>query len=88
MQTVVRMGLDIAKNAFQVHGVTRKAKWLCASSSHVARSEDSSLTCLLLSWHRSLCWIALLGPRARGAWARCAVDGGAVRGGVPQERQE
>ena len=74
MKAVTRIGLDIAKNTFQVHGVN-------AHGAVVMRKQLSRGEVLRFFANVPTC---LVGIEA------CAgsLDGGSVCGGVPQERQE
>ena len=86
---ITTVGIDLAKNVFQVHGVMSAARWCCASSCGATRWPRSSRTCRP----------CLVGMEACGSahhWARKLqalghtreADGAAVRQAVRQEQQE
>lgn len=45
MKEVITVGIDIAKNVFQVHGVSAQGDVLVAESVAAARSQNSSNVC-------------------------------------------
>lgn len=83
---IARIGLDIAKLVFQVHGVDGHGKAVLKKT--LSRSEMLNYLAGLPDRHRSLRRGALLGQRAWQARARRTSDGSAVRQPVPQKRQE
>lgn len=77
---VVRIGLDIAKTVFQIHGVDQQGKTVLKKTLSPWRGAR-----LLRQYpsqpdrHRSLCRFSLLGKGIDQAGPRCPTDGGPVR---------
>lgn len=86
---ITRVGLDIAKVVFQVHGVNEhgavKARKTLARAK-VLEYFVQLPPCLI--GNRGVRHRAPLGTRAHQAWAYGEADGAAVRGGLPQAGQE
>lgn len=72
---ITRVGLDIAKQVFQVHGVDEQGK--VRVNRQLARAK------VLEFFDRGVCQRALLGPRAHQARAYGEADGGSVCDSVP-----
>ena len=88
MQTTT-IGLDIAKNVFQVHGIDAAEKVVVRKQlrrSKVIAFFRSGAT--MPSGYGSLCFGALLGTRVEEAWPRGAFDASEGRQGLRQAQQE
>jgi hypothetical protein len=64
LSTVTTIGLDIAKNVFQVHGVDAAGAVVVAKSIRRAKYWPSSLRCRRVWWGRGVQFGAPLGARA------------------------
>ena len=88
MQIAV-IGLDLAKNVFQVHGIDDSGQ--AAVKRKLRRSEvlpffaelDAALVGIEACQHGTL-----LGTRNRRSWARCPSDAAAIRKALCQEPEE
>lgn len=82
---ITRVGLDIAKQVFQMHGVDEQGK--ARVGRRLARGKVLEffvqLPPCLIDWDRGVCQRTLLGPRAHQARAYGEADGSAVRDSVP-----
>ena len=88
---VTTVGLDLAKNVFQVHGVDERGG--AALRKQLKRDQVAPFfarlePCLISDRHRSLRRSALLGSQAHRARASREDDGAAVRQALRQDQQE
>jgi hypothetical protein len=88
---IIRVGVDLAKNVFQLHGVDRREKpvwkgrlrrgqWLQELQRRVAPGAAIGMEAVRRS--------SSLGPAIRSAWVSSEVDSTAVREAVREEQQK
>ena len=82
---ITTIGLDIAKNVFQVHGIDAAEKVVVRKQ--LRRSKVIAFF-EAPGWDGSLCLGALLGTRVEEAWSRGPFDAGEGRQGLRQAQQE
>ena len=83
------IGIDLAKNVFQVHGVDATGK--VSITKQLRRGQVLAFFAQIAAVphrHGSVCDGPPLGTRAQEARPRCAADAGELREGVRQARQE
>jgi transposase len=86
---ITAVGIDLAKNVFQVHAVDARGKVVLRKQlrrAQVAGFFSNMPPCL--NWHGSLCERPPLGAYVRALRAHSASDGLAVRQVVRQDEQE
>ena len=89
MGEITTIGLDLAKQVFQVHGID--ADGTTVLRKQLRRSQVLSFFSRLapcLVGYGGVCDGALLGARVGGAGTRGATDAGAIREGLHQAEQE
>ena len=75
MQTVTRVGIDIAKSVVQVHGIDATGHVVIGSPAEAPLCADVlPETAVVRGWHRGLCVVASLVARAQGTGPYRAVD--------------
>lgn len=84
--TVVRIGLDIAKHVFQVHGVAEDNRVLVRRQ--LRRTQVVAWAFAVSRWNRSMPRISPLGAGPRRAWASSTFDAAAIRKALRQAPKE
>ena len=86
--TITTIGLDLAKNVFQVHGVDERGNVVLRKQLRRDQVRRSSHRRSLPRRHRSMRRRALLGRQAHRAGPPSEDDGAAVRQALRQDQQE
>ena len=85
---VTTVGIDLAKNVFQVHGVDERGRWCCASAAARATGRGLCRAAAVPDRHGGVRRRTSLGAGATSSRLQRTVDRAAVRQAVRQEQQE